>query len=39
MSEATSVSKGPIVAKVLIDLSEYNTLLKAKQFQEAHEKK
>ena len=38
MSEATSVSKGPIVAKVLIDLSEYNTLLKAKQFQEEHEK-
>ncbi len=39
MSEATSVSKGPIVAKVLIDLSEYNTLLKAKHFQEEHEKK
>ena len=39
MSEATSVSKGPIVAKVLIDLSEYNSLLKAKQFQEEHEKK
>jgi hypothetical protein len=39
MSEATSVSKGPIVAKVLIDLSEYNILLKAKAFQEEHEKK
>ena len=39
MSEATSVSKGPIVAKILIDLSEYNTLLKAKHFQEEHEKK
>ena len=39
MSEATSVSKGPIVAKVLIDLSEYNSLLKAKLFQEEHEKK
>ena len=39
MSEATSVSKEPIVAQVLIDLSEYNALLKAKHFQEAHEKK
>ena len=39
MSEATSVSKGPIVAKVLIDISEYNILLKAKAFQEEHEKK
>jgi hypothetical protein len=39
MSEASSVSKGPIVTKILIDMSEYRNLLKAKAFQEEYEKK
>jgi hypothetical protein len=38
MSESSSTSKGPIVAKILIDLSEYKALKKAKEFQEKHEK-
>ena len=37
--ESSSTSKGPIVAKILIDLSEYKTLKEAKRFQEEHEKK
>ena len=37
MSESSSVSKGPIVAKILIDLSEYFVLKKAKQLQEKNE--
>ena len=37
MSESSSVSKGPIVAKILIDLSEYIVLKKAKQRQEENE--
>lgn len=35
--ESSSTSKGPIVAKVLIDLSEYKALKEAKKFQELHE--
>ena len=37
MSESSSVSKGPIVAKILIDLSEYLSLKKAKQLQDESE--
>lgn len=37
MSESSSVSKGPIVAKILIDLSEYLALKKAKQRQDENE--
>jgi len=37
--ESSSTSKGPIVAKILIDLSEYKALKEAKRFQEEHEKK
>jgi len=32
MAEATSISNGPLIAKILIDLSEYNVLLEAKQY-------
>ena len=37
--ESSSTSKGPIVAKILIDLSEYKALKEAKKFREEHEKK
>ncbi len=37
MSESSSISKGPIVAKILIDLSEYLALKKAKQLQDENE--
>jgi hypothetical protein len=37
MSESSSVSKGPIVVKILIDLSEYLALKKAKQRQDESE--
>jgi hypothetical protein len=36
--EASSVSNNPILTKVLIDLSEYRLLLKAKEFQDNYEK-
>ena len=37
MAESSSVSKGPIVTKILIDLSEYIVLKKAKQHQDQKE--
>lgn len=37
--ESSSTSKGPIVAKVLVDLSEYKALKEAQKFKELHENK
>jgi hypothetical protein len=38
MCEGTSISKGPLVAKILIDYSEYKDLLQAKEFRNRYEK-
>ena len=37
MSESSSTSKGPVVAKILIDLSEFLSLKKAKRIQDRQE--
>jgi hypothetical protein len=37
MSDATSVSKGPIIAKILVDLAFYNKLLEYKKFHDDYE--